>query len=31
MTGLSKFPNVADGRRRTYDAMMLALDEAIGA
>jgi len=27
---LAKFPNVADGRRRTYDAMMLAMDEAIG-
>ncbi len=28
---LAKFPNVADQQRRTYDAMMLAMDEAIGA
>ncbi len=28
---LAKFPNVADKQRRTYDAMMLAMDEAIGA
>lgn len=27
---LVKFPNVADTQRRTYDAMMLAMDEAIG-
>jgi len=27
---LKKFPNVADDKRRTYDAMMLAMDEAIG-
>jgi arylsulfatase A-like enzyme len=27
---LAKFPNVADKQRRTYDAMMLAMDEAIG-
>ena len=27
---LAKFPNIADPRRRTYDAMMLAMDEAIG-
>jgi len=27
---LAKFPNIADKQRRTYDAMMLALDEAIG-
>jgi arylsulfatase A-like enzyme len=27
---LARFPNVADSRRRTYDAMMLAMDEAIG-
>jgi arylsulfatase A-like enzyme len=27
---LAKFPNEADGKRRTYDAMMLALDEAVG-
>jgi arylsulfatase A-like enzyme len=27
---LAKFPNVADKKRRTYDAMMLAMDEAIG-
>jgi arylsulfatase A-like enzyme len=27
---LAKFPNESDKRRRTYDAMMLALDEAIG-
>jgi arylsulfatase A-like enzyme len=25
-----KFPNVTDDKRRTYDAMMLALDEAVG-
>lgn len=28
---LAKFPAIADQRRRTYDAMMLAMDEAIGA
>jgi len=28
---LAKFPNITDKRRRTYDAMMLAMDEAIGA
>ena len=28
---LAKFPNVADKQRRTYDAMMLAMDEAIGS
>lgn len=28
---LAKFPAVGDQRRRTYDAMMLAMDEAIGA
>lgn len=27
---LAKFPNIADGQRRKYDAMMLAMDEAIG-
>lgn len=27
---LAKFPNVDDKQRRTYDAMMLAMDEAIG-
>ncbi|NBV20685.1 MAG: sulfatase [Proteobacteria bacterium] len=27
---LAKFPNIADKQRRTYDAMMLAMDEAIG-
>jgi len=27
---LAKFPNIADKTRRTYDAMMLAMDEAIG-
>jgi len=27
---LAKFPQVADQQRRTYDAMMLAMDEAIG-
>lgn len=27
---LAKFPQVTDQRRRTYDAMMLAMDEAIG-
>ncbi|HVW01447.1 MAG TPA: sulfatase-like hydrolase/transferase [Planctomycetaceae bacterium] len=27
---LAKFPNVSSGRRRTYDAMMLAMDDAIG-
>jgi arylsulfatase A-like enzyme len=27
---LRKFPDVADDKRRTYDAMMLALDEAVG-
>jgi arylsulfatase A-like enzyme len=27
---LKKFPNEADEKRRTYDAMMLAMDEAIG-
>lgn len=27
---LAKFPHVADKQRRTYDAMMLAMDEAIG-
>lgn len=27
---LAKFPNEVDGKRRTYDAMMLAMDEAIG-
>lgn len=27
---LAKFPSVADKQRRTYDAMMLAMDEAIG-
>jgi arylsulfatase A-like enzyme len=27
---LAKFPNVADKTRRTYDAMMLAMDDAIG-
>jgi arylsulfatase A-like enzyme len=27
---LAKFPNITDKRRRTYDAMMLAMDEAIG-
>jgi len=27
---LAKFPDIADKRRRTYDAMMLAMDEAIG-
>lgn len=28
---MAKFPNIGDTRRRTYDAMMLAMDEAIGA
>jgi len=28
---LAKFPDVHDKQRRTYDAMMLAMDEAIGA
>ena len=28
---LAKFPNVENKQRRTYDAMMLAMDEAIGA
>jgi arylsulfatase A-like enzyme len=27
---LAKFPSIADKRRRTYDAMMLAMDEAVG-
>jgi arylsulfatase A-like enzyme len=27
---LAKFPNIADKKRKTYDAMMLAMDEAIG-
>jgi len=27
---LARFPNVADRERRTYDAMMLAMDEVIG-
>lgn len=27
---LAKFPGIADKQRRTYDAMMLAMDEAIG-
>jgi arylsulfatase A-like enzyme len=27
---LAKFPNIPKGQRRTYDAMMLAMDEAIG-
>jgi arylsulfatase A-like enzyme len=27
---LAKFPGIADKTRRTYDAMMLAMDEAIG-
>ena len=27
---LAKFPNIADKHRRTYDAMMLALDDAVG-
>ncbi len=27
---LAKFPNVEERKRRTYDAMMLAMDEAIG-
>jgi arylsulfatase A-like enzyme len=27
---LAKFPNEADDKRRTYDAMMLAMDEAVG-
>ncbi len=27
---LAKFPNIQDPQRRTYDAMMLAMDEAIG-
>ena len=27
---LAKFPDIADKQRRTYDAMMLAMDEAIG-
>jgi len=27
---LAKFPNETDEKRRTYDAMMLAMDEAIG-
>ncbi|HEY2574428.1 MAG TPA: sulfatase-like hydrolase/transferase, partial [Verrucomicrobiaceae bacterium] len=28
---LAKFPNITDKQRRTYDAMMLALDEAVGS
>ena len=28
---LAKFPAIADKQRRTYDAMMLAMDEAIGS
>lgn len=28
---LAKFPNVVDKRRQTYNAMMLAMDEAIGS
>ena len=28
---MAKFPNIADKKRRTYDAMMLAMDEAIGS
>ena len=28
---LAKFPNIANGQRRKYDAMMLALDEAVGS
>lgn len=28
---LAKFPNVEDTQRRTYDAMLLALDEAVGS
>lgn len=27
---LAKFPNIADKQRRTYDAMMLAMDDAVG-
>jgi arylsulfatase A-like enzyme len=27
---LAKFPNIEDKRRRTYDAMMLAMDDAVG-
>jgi arylsulfatase A-like enzyme len=27
---LAKFPNIANKQRRTYDAMMLALDDAVG-
>ena len=27
---LAKFPNIVDKKRQTYDAMMLAMDEAIG-
>jgi arylsulfatase A-like enzyme len=27
---LAKFPSIADKQRRTYDAMMLAMDDAIG-
>jgi arylsulfatase A-like enzyme len=27
---LARFPNIADKQRKTYDAMMLAMDEAIG-
>ncbi|MEY3897698.1 MAG: hypothetical protein RLZZ214_3219, partial [Verrucomicrobiota bacterium] len=27
---LAKFPDIKDGKRRKYDAMMLAMDEAIG-
>ncbi len=27
---LARFPNIADKQRRTYDAMMLALDDAVG-
>ncbi len=27
---LAKFPDIADKQRRTYDAMMLAMDDAIG-
>jgi len=27
---LAKFPTIADKKRRTYDAMMLAMDDAIG-
>ncbi len=27
---LAKFPNIGDKKRKTYDAMMLAMDEAVG-